>query len=342
MALVLIEGFDHFTTVAQAAAKGWSDANNAYGATGRINGLAALVGGVSGGVGDIRKSLPAGGGYSELYFGVAINLSTFGTGAGTFFFRVKTVGLGSDVLFLYVNPAGNLALYTPASVLIATGTQVMTTGAWQYIEFHVLVNGAASSVAAQVNGTPDIPPTTCNLGSSVMGGIQPWNANTVISQYYDDIYVCDTTGPNNKNFLGDVHVQTLMPDADGFYTQWTPLTGTAHYAMVDEIPPDGDTSYNYDSTVGDKDTYEFPSLAILAGSVYGIQVNLWARKDDAALRQIGALLHFPGPNDFTGSTNTLTTSYQDFTYIWNQNPNTSANWNISDINTIQAGVVTVT
>ncbi len=46
-----------------------------------------------------------------------------------------------------------------------------------------------------------------------------------------------------------------MPTSDGFYTQWTPSTGTSHFALVDETPCNGTTDYNSTTVVGNRDSY---------------------------------------------------------------------------------------
>src|SRR5262249_46814461 len=47
----------------------------------------------------------------------------------------------------------------------------------------------------------------------------------------------------------------LLPTSDGNYTQWTPSTGTSHFANVDETPCNGTTDYNSTTTVGSRDSY---------------------------------------------------------------------------------------
>ena len=46
-----------------------------------------------------------------------------------------------------------------------------------------------------------------------------------------------------------------LPTSDGNYTQWTPSTGTSHFALVDESPCNGTTDYNSTNTVGNRDSY---------------------------------------------------------------------------------------
>jgi hypothetical protein len=47
----------------------------------------------------------------------------------------------------------------------------------------------------------------------------------------------------------------LLPTSDGNYTQWTPKSGTSHFAMVDDVTCNGTTDYNSTQTVGNRDSY---------------------------------------------------------------------------------------
>lgn len=59
----------------------------------------------------------------------------------------------------------------------------------------------------------------------------------------------------------------LFPVSDGNYLQWTPVTRSAHYAMVDEAACNGTTDYNYTNTVGRRDSYGIDLSAIPNGSI---------------------------------------------------------------------------
>jgi hypothetical protein len=158
--------------------------------------------------------------------------------------------------------------------------------------------------------------------------------------FFDDVYVCDTNGaaPRN-NFLGSVKIETLLPQTDavsaGSNAGLTPSTGTDHGAMVDENPPNT-SDFNSASTVGLKDTYQYPTMT-LTGTVYGVQTNLYVNKSDAVARQVCAVVR-PVSTDFDGANVSPTTSFIYFSEIRAQNPQTSADWLVSDITALQVGM----
>lgn len=66
---------------------------------------------------------------------------------------------------------------------------------------------------------------------------------------------------------------SLIPTADGAYTQWTPNSGTGHYVTVDETNCNGNTDYVSTSTVGNRDSYRVNISSIPVGSVI-TQINI--------------------------------------------------------------------
>jgi len=63
------------------------------------------------------------------------------------------------------------------------------------------------------------------------------------TQYYDDMYIDDTTGEASPTGPPIKKFYALNVNGDGTYSQWTPNTGSSHYQLVDERPPDDDTTY---------------------------------------------------------------------------------------------------
>ena len=58
----------------------------------------------------------------------------------------------------------------------------------------------------------------------------------------------------------------LLPTSDGNYTQWTPKSGTSHFAMVDESICNGTTDYNSTTVVGRRDSYVVSTSSVPNGA----------------------------------------------------------------------------
>ena len=224
----------------------------------------------------------------------------------------------------------------------------MWTGdVWNYIEVRAKIDNSAGVIDVHINGVSvtsvsgvDTQATTnAWFDSADFLLVPPINTQTFI--WRDDFDYCDTTtgaGATAANtFLGDVRVATLFATGDDS-VQWTPNSGSDNFSRINEPAMDSDTSYVSTSTATDQDTYDFEPLINTVGTIFGIQLTVAARKDDAGSRVIKQVLKSGGTTDF-GADNALPdVTYAYFTDQWILDPNTSANWTRANVNAIAAGV----
>jgi hypothetical protein len=148
--------------------------------------------------------------------------------------------------------------------------------------------------------------------------------------------VCSTTGATNNNFLGDCRIDTILPSGDGTYTDGTPSTGTAHYAVVDENPPNTSDYISMD-VVDQRDSYTYPDLPPLSAStVHAVQINPFWLKDDAGTRS-AATFALNGGGNTTGATVALTTSALFSPQIYETDPDTGTAWTQATVNSAEFG-----
>jgi hypothetical protein len=229
---------------------------------------------------------------------------------------------------------GKLRLYGNNTLLAESPAVTYRGKQWCYIEIKITF-GNPGSYEVRVNtrtvmsGTGRTTSTANNYANWV-----GWHGPN--ADWIDDLYICDNTGTYNNDFLGDIKVITILPNADGSNTGWTPSTGTSHYAVVDESPANDDTDYLYTSTAGATDTENFQDIT-LTGSIRGILQLACIRKDDAGARS-AALICRVGTTDYEGPEVSLGTSYTYLQQIRESNPATGSPWTVADINAAQFGV----
>ena len=113
--------------------------------------------------------------------------------------------------------------------------------------------------------------------------------------------------------------------------------GAANWMAVSEIPEDGDNSYNYSSTIGNIDRFAsagFPATATNIVLVYGI---ICSRKDDAGPRALRISVNSGGTIGDNGVDLIQLSTYQFFTGIFVDDPNTSSTWAIAGVNNLLWG-----
>ncbi len=327
MAVVMIEGFDH-ATAAELLTKGWTG-NSGTVIAGRFDGQARRY---TSTIVNTNKVLPSS--YATLFAGFACRFGTL-PGANADF--VQLLAGATAVFRIGLNSSGKIIIRNSGGTVIATGTTTIVAGVWNYYEVKAFINGASGTCEVHLNGVSgEIASTVGNFGSS---NIDTFLTTQIVSggnSDIDDIYVLDSTGSAPRNtFLGDVRVETVYPTSDGAHTAWTPNSGSTHWTQVSETPADGDTTYVGDSTPNDIDTYGCGDIDTGA-TVYGVQVNMYARKDDASTRQIAPVIRQSG-SDNVGTTVTLASSYSFYSQLYNQDP-TSADWTPTTVNADEFGV----
>ena len=212
-------------------------------------------------------------------------------------------------------------------------------GVDNFFEFHLKV--ASSGGIIEVLG-PD--GTLLSLtGQNTQNTANAWAdimdlyANTTI--IIDDFYYNDTTTgaglvPANS-YLGDSSTVTLPPIGNDAVT-WTPFA-LSNWNEVSELAMDSDTSYNFTSTVGNEDRFNFQAITAALSTVYAVQVTGAYRKDDGGTRTIQQSVKSGSTEVYGASHNIPDTNYAYFTDMWVLNPATSLNWTLTDINAMKAG-----
>jgi hypothetical protein len=229
---------------------------------------------------------------------------------------------------------------TRNGTVLATGTTFLLANTWYYIEFKATINNSGS-FELRLNGVVEVSGSGVDTQSTANAYANRFYCEIagVNDAYFDDLYILDSTGSTNNNFLGDVRVEALFPNGNGNSSLLDGSDGnqTDNYLLVDETPPNSDTDYVESSDVGDKDTYTYSNLTTTAGTVYGVQIVSWSRKTDAGARSIRQIARVSGSEADSPSDIELSTSYRYFSEIRETKPG-GGSWTISDVNGAEFGV----
>lgn len=362
MALLLQEGFDHYTTVANFILK-WTEPAGTIGSvnqTGRWPAQGSAVASLaylttnSNGV-EAYRTLSAVSS-NTVWLGCAVkpgSLSFSGTGCfpiGTF----DTASNTFQICFAFTN-TGAIQIYRGGgpnaaqrfTTLLGTSPGgLFSVGTWTYFEAKIVFSTSATgSVSIYINGSTTASYTISSVQTATTNAQFDTlyiNSSFVVgtSHTIDDIYVCDNTTSINNTQLGDVKVVTTMPASAGRLTgAWAQTGGTGGLpaTAVNEANPDGDTSYLSDATPGDIQDFVQASAGTIGATLFGVSINAYARKDDAGARVLGLGVG-NGTTENFDSGHTLGATYVCYTRCMSSNPLTSAAWAVSDPATLQSSI----
>jgi len=216
------------------------------------------------------------------------------------------------------------------------------------LEVLCTVDGSAGVVTLNLNGKNFLLLTGENTDN---GGAVPEIDNVEIegsagTLSIDDFYILNTVAPAPQNgILGDTRIESLVPMADGAVQDFPiiePTTPTTHFDKVDDLVPDDAVTTVSSQDADDIDTYDFQPLSDPGGSsaIYGVQQLLYARKDKVTAKSFIPIARVGGTN-FEGAMNPLTISFDYFVEMWQQDPDTVADWIESGVNGAEFGAKVV-
>jgi len=242
-----------------------------------------------------------------------------------------------------LNGVGQLELCRSTGTVLATSTIGLGFNTTYYVEWLLTIHASTGVSTVRVDGVPVVSVS----GANTQGGATALANRLRLGCYealvgltnmdVDDCYVCT----NQTTFLGDCRVDYLAPSGDGTYQAWTPSTGTAHYALVDELAPNGDTDYLSNATPGARESHHFPSLPSMPNpQIRGVQHSINARKDDAGTRQMRSLLVSGGTTQVGTTLHTMALSYVSYQELYETDPQTGVAWTVPGVNALEAGVET--
>lgn len=339
MALLFIDSFDHYQT-ADLLAK-WTTVTGGGAAVipggGRCGSQALQIGGVA----SILKGI------------------TFGSTTGVFGFAWRAdvqinneialawiAGPTGDHLYLRRRLDGSLVISRNNGVaggqeLGVSAVDIIRLAAYYYIEFGFKIDGAGT-VEIRVNGSAVLTfaGNTVGLNAGTTPSAVGFLGSGNTTWTFDDVYVVDSIGAAPWNtFLGDVRCEYLRPDGAGAEQLWDVIGAASHWQAVDDsATPDGDTSYIFTASQGLTDVETYQGTGLPSGSIYGVQVNLYARKTDSGARSIAPVVRHAGVDHIGTNQQPSFASYIYGIQLYMLNPGTGLAWTIADVNALEVGV----
>ncbi len=338
MALLLIEGFDHFTSDAHLTAKGWDlgmgegfiTGGSSYGRFGgngvRIASSTELT--------YVKKNI--GVSKSTIYFGVAFYLdlatpSGYNESDNGFITLLDESSVTQIKLFVDAD-YGISAYQGDETLLGSTSAGVIPLKKWCYVEGKITISATVGVVELKVNGNQVLNLTSKDTknGSDYIRYIKFSGVYSSKYVWIDDLYVDDA------QFHGDCRVRTFLPDSiSGTNNSFTASAGNKD-ECVDDNPPTNDTDYIYSNTLNHKQGFGITTGSL--GTVKAIQLNNFCRDDAAGSRKITPFIR-SNSTDYSGTeTGVITADYVFEHEIWETDPDDSNAWTQTKLEAAEFGL----
>ena len=144
---------------------------------------------------------------------------------------------------------------------------------WYHIETKSTIDNSAGAATVWVNAVSVLALTSqdtqnsANASSDRFRLISSVSNNSSRNVSIGDLIVLNTSGsaPYNDH-MGEQRVECLFPNASGTTTDFSLSTGSNHAALLDEVPPNGDTDYVQSNTVGHIELLNLGALSSSSGA----------------------------------------------------------------------------
>lgn len=225
---------------------------------------------------------------------------------------------------------GTLSLRAGNTTVIGVTTRAVNDDRWYYIELDMTVGGGSpvtmtaelrinGNVEASGNGSTGFN-STDNLSQDATGNFHIFDGipGLSVSCDFDDLYI-----KNEAGYEGDPKVIPAYPSGDGGTVQWTPQSGTSHFAMVDTHPVDL-TKWVETTATNSIDLWSF--VLPNSGPIVAINFSVLARKDDEGTKSFKIVCGPTGADALSDEffVSDVTPEYYEFSL--KTNPTTGTAW----------------
>jgi hypothetical protein len=261
-----------------------------------------------------------------------IRLTAYGSPTRNIFQLRGVVGNGNAVMAVESNGAVSVNAQGGKTTSVATGFFVLNT--WHFVQFRLLPRNSGGLMEVWVDGIQRVSFT----GRTLDGGyVDTWFTGDNGVQV-DNLVLYNESGDAPNARTPATRVFTDLPTAAGAAAEFTPSAGS-NYQCVDEQPNDGDATYVSAAAAPASDLYAYPSDTVPSATiVYGVGVELVARKDDLGGNEINPLLRSDATVYESTPAIALTTSHVRHKRFWNLDPATGQPWTVARANAAQVGV----
>jgi len=240
--------------------------------------------------------------------GLRVSMSCVaGVGGGSSFLQFCNCGFA--LCSLRVNPDGSILVYgnnVGSTVIFTAPAGTLTAATQTYLELTATVTadvlGDMSVTAEAWVNSVSIGSGSAALGrniSTLKNAAANFNQIFIFSgvatngqAFVSDLYLNNGQGPTNtgrlsllppNNTAPFVIVEPLVPNADTSPLNWTPLAPGPHFSEINEVPADGDASYNFAAAAaaGTIDNYRWQPISTFVGTVQSVQLRYQARSTAA-------------------------------------------------------------
>jgi len=225
------------------------------------------------------------------------------------------------------------------------------TSTWLHIGIDAKIHASTGWVYVYLDGAEVLSDTGDTTGGStamdslIVGSPRTSNRWTNFI-YFDDLYIDNLASEGSAAVVPDYRFVPLLPNGNGNASEWdgSDADSTDNYLLVDEVTPDGDTTYVETDVGNETDDYTMANISLESGyEVSAVIAQAVAKKLNSGggldLELVTTTEVAATPYSATSSAFTLGTDYGLFFDRRALRPDGGA-WDETTVNALEIGVQT--
>ena len=228
-----------------------------------------------------------------------------------------------------------------ANVSVATTASGITEDTWKHWGVDIKVDSSGGWVDVYRDGVLFCT-FSGNTGNSDIGyarhgrGVNA--SDNGYQNYWDDIYIDDTTGESQGTKPPIRRFYFVTPNGNGNYSQWDGSDGnsTDNYLLVDDVPHDTDTTYITTVVADELDSFAMTTFTLLSGQQIVSVIPIALAKRNGTTEQLAAGTRLSS-TDLIGSDQSPSSTYAP---IWERQTTKpgSGSWTQADLDALEVVV----
>lgn len=220
-----------------------------------------------------------------------------------------------------------------STVLGTTTTLSLNTDEWYWLELKVYCDNTVGTYDLKINNTTALSGSgDTSDGEDYYNFVRIGAESGILDIQIDDFYVCDSSGSNNNDFLGECRVTAIRPNGNGTISEMAPSIGS-NYSCVN----DSDDNTYVEGDSGKSDVYTYSDVSGLTG-IKGICLRSRCLETDAESFNMRPIMLVNGNTHFGSYAQVGSSDYTKHEEIIEENPDTSSAWTSTDINDSEFGL----
>lgn len=206
----------------------------------------------------------------------------------TFYSGYAQATTNDELQLVIVTPAAPVLQFRrPSGTILATGTTVLTRGAWNWITVGVRLSDSAGVARVDLNGTTYLNlsavDTIDNVGATSVRSISVFGpaASSMVLAQIDDIMIWNDTGDAPTTFLAPQRIQTSTPTADGAFSGWVPACSSSQAEPLGEARLRLPASAHLAIGTNTNSVFEMSNLSGTPASITAVQMSAVTRNRGA-------------------------------------------------------------